>query len=96
MRGLAGHLARAATSVEASLDRPEPGGPIVTASAYYATVVATDDITAPLHRDVGARGEQQAAGGHAALVADVQAVTGRLRDRLRTEPSGRRVRVAWI
>jgi hypothetical protein len=94
VRGLAGHLVRSAVQTERYLDGPEPDGPTVNAAQYFAIVVATDDISAPEHQSVRARGEEQAAGGHAALVAELDAVTPRLTRRLVTEPETRRVRVA--
>lgn len=94
VRGLAGHLVRSPVQVETYLDRPEPDGPTVSAAQYFATVVDTDDISAPAHRDVRGRGEEQAAGGHAALVDELDAVVKKLGPRLATEPEARLVRVA--
>lgn len=94
IRGLSGHLVRATGSVEAYLDRGEPDGTnIVSAAEYYAAAVATPDLTSELHVAVRARGEAEAAEGHAALVARLDGVIDRLSVRLETEPAERLVRV---
>ncbi|MGH8991732.1 MAG: maleylpyruvate isomerase N-terminal domain-containing protein, partial [Acidimicrobiia bacterium] len=79
VRGLAGHLLRATTSVEAYLDRPEPDAsePSISAGAYFAAAIYSDigdtPYTGPaldsdLHRAIRARGEQAAGTGPEALV----------------------------
>lgn len=94
VRGLAGHLVRATTSVEAYLDRDEPDEASITAAAYYAAAVGGDVVLdSPLHRAVRQRGEDMAAGGHAALVDSFDAALDRLRVRLAAERPDRRVRV---
>lgn len=59
VRGLAGHLVRSSVQVQTYLDRPEPNGPTISAAEYFATVVDTDDISAPVHRAVRERGEER-------------------------------------
>lgn len=94
LRGLAGHLVRATGSVEAYLDRAEPPDDgVISAAAYYATAVDTPDLQSELHVAVRAKGEAEAAGGHAALVQRLDELTDRLTKRLEAEPPGRRVRV---
>ena len=94
VRGLAGHLVRAATSVEAYLDRPEPNEPPITAPEYYAAAVGDDTSPdSPLHRAVRDRGEETAAGGHAALVATFDAALDRLHLRLMDERPDRLMQV---
>ena len=93
IRGLAGHLVRATGSVEAYLDRPEPSGPAISAARYYAAAVDSTDIGSELHVAVRAKGEAEAAEGHVALVAKLEALTERLRGRLEIEPPRRLVRV---
>jgi hypothetical protein len=102
--GLAGHLLRATTSVEAYLDRPEParGEEVLSAAAYYAAAVYSDigdarftgpDLDGDLHRAVRARGEEAAAGGPEALARDWSQAAGRLTARLAAEAPDRRMRV---
>jgi uncharacterized protein (TIGR03083 family) len=95
VRGLAGHLVRATTSVEAYLDRPEPGGEPITPAEYYAAAVGEGppDLGSPLHRAIRDRGEEAAAQGHAALVASFEAAIDRLHLRLVDERPDRRVQV---
>ena len=104
VRGLAGHLLRATTSVEAYLDRPEPGGgeEVLSAAAYYAAAVYGDigdalytgpDLDGELHRAVRARGEEAAAGGPEVLAREWSQSAERLGSRLTAEPPDRRVRV---
>ena len=93
IRGLAGHLLRGTGSVEAYLERPEPDEQPLSAAAYYAAAVDTQDITAPLHVAIRERGEGEAAQGHDALVERLQGLIERLRVRLEGEPAERRMRV---
>ncbi|MGH9039370.1 MAG: maleylpyruvate isomerase N-terminal domain-containing protein [Acidimicrobiia bacterium] len=104
VRGLAGHLLRATTSVEAYLDRPEPGPDeeVLSASAYYAAAIYSDigdapstgpDLDSGLHTAVRARGEDAAAGGPEVLARDWSEAGSRLTVRLAAEAPERRVRV---
>lgn len=104
VRGLAGHLLRATTSVEAYLDRPEPGigEEVLSAAAYYAAALYSDigdarltgpDLDSHLHRAVRARGEEAAAAGPAALAREWAEAAERLGTRLAAEAPDRRVRV---
>jgi hypothetical protein len=93
MKGLAGHLVRATGSVEAYLDRPEPEGAPISAAEYYAAAVDTTDIQSELHVAVRAKGEAEAAEGHAALVQKLDGIIERLETRLATEPVTRRMEV---
>ena len=94
MRGLAGHLARATTSVEHYLDR-EAGadGEPITAPQYYSAAVEDPDIHSSLHQAIRQRGEEAASGGHAATVASLRDCAARLEQRLEEEPSDRVVTV---
>jgi hypothetical protein len=93
VRGLAGHLVRAAVTVDSYLDRPEPqGGEPISAASYFANL--DSDIASPLNVGVRARGEEQAAGGHEALVAEFDRLSSRLEERLPREPDDRLVTVA--
>ena len=93
VRGLAGHLLRAATVTEAYLDGPAPprSAKTVTAAAYYVAALA--DADGAVHSLVRARGEEAAAGGPAVVAAEWEAACERLRTRLATEPPARRVQV---
>jgi uncharacterized protein (TIGR03083 family) len=101
LRGLAGHLLRAMTSVEGYLDAPiPPAGTAtavepVTAAAYYATVLGPGppDIHDDLNRSVRQRGLEAAPDTAAELAAAWAATAGRLRSRLAAEPEGRFVSV---
>jgi Mycothiol maleylpyruvate isomerase N-terminal domain len=96
LRGLAGHLLRAVTSVEVYLDRPEPPPEgAISAAAYYSAAVSETDLAGELHTAIRQRGEDTAAGGPAALAADWVAAADRMRARLGAEPPGRRVRVLY-
>ena len=100
VRGLAGHLARATTSVEHYLDRDsgregerEGEGEPITAPEYYSAAVENPDIHSSLHQAIRQRGEEAAAGGHAATVARLRDCAARLEERLEQEPPGRTVTV---
>lgn len=94
VRGLAGHLLRAMTSVEVYLDRTEPHGPPISAVAYYAAVVPPEtNIGDEIHRAIRRRGEDAASGGPVALAAAWGEAVGRLGARLAVEAPVRLVRV---
>lgn len=89
VRGLAGHLTRATTLVEACLDRGEPEGEPISPARYFNTALADPSV------DVGVRqkGEETAAVGHIALLATLDATLARLATRLEAEPADRKVAV---
>jgi mycothiol maleylpyruvate isomerase-like protein len=91
--GLAGHLFRGTGSVGAYLDRPEPDEQPISAAAYYAAAVDSDDLDSELHQAIRARGEAEAAGGHAALVDKLGEQITALTVRLEAESPTRLVRV---
>ena len=93
VRGLAGHLVRAATAVEPYLDRDEPKDPAVGPAAYFGAITDEPDLDSELHRAIRQRGEDEAAEGQAALVARYNAAIERLERRLVDERPERRVRV---
>ncbi|HET9772098.1 MAG TPA: maleylpyruvate isomerase N-terminal domain-containing protein [Acidimicrobiia bacterium] len=97
VRGLAGHLRRAMTSLDGYLDRPGPaaGAPgTVTAARYYATVLGdSTDIDSDLHRSVRQRGLEAAPGDPDAFALEWADVAGALVDRLVREPSERLIEV---
>jgi PhnB protein len=88
VRGLAGHLVRAALTVDTYLDRPEPAGQDpISPAAYFANLDA--DIASSLNAAIRRRGEELAAGGHDRLIAEFDRQTTRLNDRLAHESDGR-------
>jgi hypothetical protein len=92
--GLAGHLLRAVTSVEAYLDRPEPAGEMpIGAAEYFSRAVRDDDLSGPFHTAIRQRGVEAAAGGPEALRAGWESAAHRLGERLAAEPPERLVRV---
>ena len=92
VRGLAGHLLRATGSVEAYLDRPEPDGDPVSAADYYVHAVEEPDIHSDVHRAIRQRGEEEAAGGYAAVRDRSFELLERLGGRLAEERPDRKVR----
>lgn len=94
VKGLAGHLVRATTSVEMYLDAdPAPTGEVVTPAAYYATAVEPSDIDSEENRAIRARGDEMAAAGRDALIDLHRAAAERLATRLASEPEDRRIKV---
>lgn len=104
VQGLAGHLLRATTSVEAYLDRPEPGPDeeVLSAAAYFAAAIYSDlgdapstgpDLTGEFHVAIRARGEETAAGSPEALAEAWSEAAARLATRLAAETADRRMRV---
>jgi hypothetical protein len=98
VRGLAGHLLRAMTSVEMYLDRPAPAGTDgsgpITAAAYYAQLLAGEtDIDSALHRSVRQRGLESAPEKPEDFAPAWSEVTARLLRRLEAEPPDRLVSV---
>jgi len=93
VRGLVGHLARAALTVDTYLDRPQPAGGVpISPAAYYANL--TSDIASPLNRGIRQRGEELAAAGHDRLAAEIDRLAARLDERLAHEPDDRLLMVA--
>lgn len=92
--GLAGHLARAVSTVEQYLDAdPAPAGERIGPGAYFATVINTNDIDSELHRMIRKRGDEMAVRGYSGLVTLLQETVYRLRERLDSEPGDRSVAV---
>ncbi len=92
VRGLAGHLTRAVTSVNAYLDRDAPpaGSVLLDAPGYLMSIDGlSEDITSELHAAIRARGEQAAFGSHADLVGLWDTEVKRLGERLWSEPGDR-------
>lgn len=90
--GLAGHLARAAFTVETALAVDEPAGTPVDAVTYY---LAGDDIDGgpqhPISQRIRERGEESAGAGAAELASRFDAAGLRLARALPREPADRLV-----
>jgi uncharacterized protein (TIGR03083 family) len=98
VRGLAGHLLRAMTSVEGYLDRPEPGaGPdlaVVSPADYCAALAeAGNDLDSEFHRAIRRRGLDEASGTPEELALAWSRTAARLGDRLQSESGDRLVQV---
>jgi hypothetical protein len=97
VRGLAGHLLRAMTSVEGYLDHPDPAGggrDVLCAARYYATVLGAEtDIHSDLHRSVRQRGVEAAPGRADDFAFQWGETAGALVVRLVREPADRLVEV---
>jgi hypothetical protein len=91
--GLAGHLVRATGSVDAYLNRPAPEQEVPISAAAYYTMVLDADISSSMNVSIRQRGEEQAAGGQERLIAELDQLSARLRDRLPREPADRLLRV---
>ncbi len=93
VRGLAGHVARAALTVDTYLDRSQPAGGVpISPAAYYANLNA--DIASSLNSGIRQRGEELAAAGHEGLAAEIARLAARLEERLAREPDDRLLMVA--
>lgn len=97
---LCGHLARATSSVEIYLDRPEPETEPSSAAEYYdaalsetGQVGSAPNLDSPLHAAIRQRAEDEAAGGSEEVVSRLEAALERLRARLGSEAEDRRVEV---
>ena len=100
VRGLAGHLLRAMTSVETYLDRPEPvagggaGVEVRSAAGYYAAIVpAHTDLDSDFHRAIRQRGLEAARGAPIDFRIEWAETAARLINRLEDEPEDRLVQV---
>lgn len=91
--GLAGHLARAALTVDTYLERPAPeSGTPISAPAYFANL--DSDISSALNAGIRQRGEELAGRGQRELVMQLDDLITRLPERLEGEPHDRLVVVA--
>lgn len=94
--GLAGHLARAVLTVQRYLEQPapDPEAARTDAAGYLVRVLGDHDpVTSPFHGKVRERGEEEAAGGPAALVERYRAARQELDAHLPEEPTARAVTV---
>jgi uncharacterized protein (TIGR03083 family) len=93
VRGLAGHLVRAALTVDTYLDRPTANGhALISVPEYYSHL--DSDVTSALNTAVRQRGEELAAEGHEWLVIEFERLSGRLAERLTHENDDRLMTVA--
>lgn len=92
---LAGHLVGSVLRVEEYLDHrlPDNGEVAISAAAYFASVLDTDDIDAPVHVGIRRRAAEIGSVGQRALVEQFDHSILRLRARLANEPPDRRVPV---
>ena len=101
VRGLAGHLLRAMTSLDGYLDAPDPAASgqrgareVVSAAAYYAAILGNEtDIDSDLHRSVRRRGVEAAPGRPDDFAVEWGETAGALVVRLEREPPDRLVEV---
>jgi uncharacterized protein (TIGR03083 family) len=98
VRGLAGHLCRAMTSVETYLDQgpPAPGsqGDVLSAAEYYARVIPEDrDLDSDFNRAIRQRGLEAAPGTSDDLIFEWAETAAGLITRLEHEPKDRLVQV---
>jgi uncharacterized protein (TIGR03083 family) len=91
VKGLAGHLVRAAARVLAYLDEPAGEGEPIEAPAYYVLVMAGATPADELR--VRTDGEKDAGPDGESLVARHAQLASVLRSRLEAEPEDRRVKV---
>ncbi|MGW1024763.1 maleylpyruvate isomerase N-terminal domain-containing protein [Streptomyces sp. NPDC002577] len=93
--GLAGHLARAVFNVERWLaELPQPGGTPIDAVAYFLSGAdAAPQLKDAVPRRIREVGEQEAAGGAAALAEEFDAARARLASQLPSMPLDRPVGV---
>lgn len=93
VRGLAGHLVRAAAVVATYLEPPAPEGDPIAAPAYFAQLQASPDPMSAPSVSIRERGEAEASAGHAALARRFDELAARLPGLLASEPEGRPLRV---
>lgn len=94
--GLAGHLARAAITVDRYLDDPPPSNcdGLPDAAAYFVQAMASHDpLDSSIHITVRQRGEEAGSIGPEALVSEIEAIRRRLAGRLSHEPPDRCLKV---
>ena len=95
IRGLAGHLRRAMTSVEGYLDQPAPAASgVISAAEYYASVIPDDrDLDSDFNRAIRQRGLEAATGTADEFALGWSETATGLIARLRQEPEDRVVQV---
>jgi hypothetical protein len=94
VRGLAGHLCRCVTAPLEYLEGEEPRDETpIDPGDYFTAVIPTSDVHAPVNVGVRERGEDIAAGGHAAMVELFDAARQKFEPRLAVESPARLVRV---
>ena len=100
VRGLAGHLRRAMTSVETYLDQGPPaaasgtGIKLLSAAEYYATVIPDNaDLDSDFHRAIRQRGLEAAPGSPEDFILEWGETAAALISRLEQEPDDRLVQV---
>ncbi|WP_033340335.1 maleylpyruvate isomerase N-terminal domain-containing protein [Catenuloplanes japonicus] len=93
---LAGHLARAVTSVPAVLHAPEPdAAPITLVEHYTRSAWVGADLDAPVNTGIRDTADGEAADGPAVLAARTRDALAELTSYLPTERAGRPVLLSW-
>ncbi|GHE98982.1 hypothetical protein GCM10014715_63980 [Streptomyces spiralis] len=96
VQGLAGHLAGQVFFIPTVLAEPVPSEPAVSIHEYYARVSwIGSDLDTPFNQAIRSGGEEEAAGGPAALAARVAACVEELRGILPTTPDRLVRRPSW-
>jgi hypothetical protein len=96
VKGLAGHLATQVFVIPKMLAEPVPTEPLVSINEYYARASwIGSDIDDSFNESIRASGEKDAAGGAAALAAEVDACVRELRRTLPSLPARPVRRPAW-
>ncbi len=91
--GLAGHLVRAALSVERYLEAAEPTDPPIGPDDYYHVLGLPPDPDDDLNRGIRERGLEAAAGGPVALLELFDSSVATLDERFASETVDRRISV---
>lgn len=94
VKGLAGHLARAATTVVDYVEAPEPEGEPIPEPAYFARLQSAPELESAAARSIRQRGEEMAAAGWQGLLAHLDSARAQLEQVLAAEPGERKVKVA--
>jgi hypothetical protein len=96
VKGLAGHLAAQIYFIPKMLAEPIPTEPLIPINEYYARVSwIGSDIDDPFNELIRVSGEKEAAGGAAALAAEVDACVQDLRRTLPAAPARPVRRPTW-
>lgn len=93
VRGLAGHLARAATTVVGYAAAPEPEGEPIPAARYFAGLRPAPDVESTVAVSIRQRGEEMAASGVDALVTTLDSARAELKRLFDMTPPTQKVKV---
>ncbi len=93
VRGLAGHLVRATTTVLDYVAAPEAGGEPIAAGEYFAHARLSPDLMSAQHVAIRQRAEEMAQAGHQALLAQIDTARDHLVQVLESTPADRKLKV---